>query len=110
MAEVTDDPAVDAARMVAVGLGAQVVLDLREVLLGQVAAESDGAEAATVPASASATNFASAVWASRRVPLTVLLRWTGFPSGVYPVSTRSRQTPAPRSDIDPFMPEQGSSF
>ncbi len=34
----------------------------------------------------------------------------GFPSAVYPVSTRSRQTPVPRSGIDPFMPEQGSQL
>jgi hypothetical protein len=43
MAEVTDDPTVDTTGMVPVGLGAQVVLDLREVLVGQVATESGGA-------------------------------------------------------------------
>ena len=62
-------------------------------------------ETAIAPVSASATNLASVLWASRLVPLTVLLRCMGLPSAVYPASTRNRHTPAPRSVIVYFMTE-----
>ena len=107
MAEVGDDAAVHPAGVVAVGLGAEVVFHLREVLLGQVAAERDGSwnrQPCPLPPRRRTSPARSEPAAA--LPLTVLLRWTALPSAVYPVSTRSRQTPAPRSDMVPFMPEQ----
>ena len=66
MAEVAGDAAVEPAGVVAIRLGAQVRLDMWEVLLDEVPAESR--------------------------------------------SSRSRQTPAPRSDIVPFTPKRATSF